>query len=202
MKSIKKSLSTSSLGIITAFASSLCCILPVIALIAGTSSIASNISWLESARPYLIILSLSLFAFAWYQTLKIQHQPACDCDSKKKFIQSKTFLAILTVSSFLLLTFPSYSHMFFSRSNKNVPTGTASETGSVEFLIKGMTCTGCEHHVKSEILKLQGIRDVVVSYEKGNAIVKFDSKVLTKANIEKVINATGYKVVKHKTIKD
>ena len=65
-----------------------------------------------------------------------------------------------------------------------------------------MTCTGYEHHVKSEVNKLDGIIEVLVSYEKGNAIVKFNK---TKTPIEAItaaINSMGYKVTKHQIIKD
>jgi len=38
-------------GVFTAIASSLCCITPVLALISGTSGVASTFSWLEPFRP-------------------------------------------------------------------------------------------------------------------------------------------------------
>ena len=41
-------------GLLTAIAASLCCITPVLALIAGTSGLASTFSWLEPFRPYFI----------------------------------------------------------------------------------------------------------------------------------------------------
>jgi copper chaperone CopZ len=63
-----------------------------------------------------------------------------------------------------------------------------------------MTCSGCEHHIKTEVSKLKGIIEVVVSYEKGNAIVKFDNKQTSIAEIEKAINSTGYKSLKSKII--
>jgi copper chaperone CopZ len=63
-----------------------------------------------------------------------------------------------------------------------------------------MTCSGCEHHVKTEISKLKGIVEVIVSYEKGNAIVKFDNKQTSIEQIEKAINSTGYKSLKSKII--
>jgi copper chaperone CopZ len=61
-----------------------------------------------------------------------------------------------------------------------------------------MTCSSCEHHVKTEISKLKGIAEVLVSYENGNAIVKFDNKQTSITEIEKAINSTGYKSLKSK----
>ncbi len=57
-------------GILTAIAASLCCITPVLSLIAGISGLASAFSWLEPARPYLIGITVIVIGFTWYQKLK------------------------------------------------------------------------------------------------------------------------------------
>ena len=98
-------------GLLAAITASLCCITPVLALIAGTSGIASTFSWLEPFRPYLIGLTILVLGFAWYQKLKPQKEIDCECetDEKPKFIQSKKFLGIVTVFAIIMLAFPYYS---------------------------------------------------------------------------------------------
>lgn len=54
----KESKGILGLGVLTAIASSLCSITPVLALIAGSSGAASTFSWIEPARPYLIALTI------------------------------------------------------------------------------------------------------------------------------------------------
>lgn len=54
-------------GLLTAVAASLCCITPVLAFLGGASGLASSFSWIEPYRPYLIGLTIAVFAFAWYQ---------------------------------------------------------------------------------------------------------------------------------------
>ena len=105
MKNNNKLISTS---IITAIAASLCCVTPVLALIAGTSGIASTFSWLEPFRPYLIGLTVLVLGFAWYQKLKPQKEIDCECetDEKPKFLQSKTFLGMGTAGARRRLAFP------------------------------------------------------------------------------------------------
>lgn len=199
MKTDKKIISA---GLLTAFASSLCCITPVLAIVAGSSGLASTFSWLEPFRPYFIGMTVFILGFAWYQKLRPQKQIDCKCEKTEKpnFMQTKSFLGIITVMTVLLLSFPIYAHIFFSKTeNKAIITQT-SEIQKVEFTITGMTCSGCEHHVKTEISKLKGIVEVVVSYEKGNAIVKFDNKQTNIQEIEKAINSTGYKSIKNKVI--
>jgi copper chaperone CopZ len=71
----------------------------------------------------------------------------------------------------------------------------------VEFTVSGMTCTGCEEHVKHEVNKLTGIISSNVSYENGKAVVEFDNSKTNITEIEKAINSTGYSVTDKKEIK-
>src|SRR6266700_3492521 len=94
-------------GVLTAITASLCCITPVLALIAGSGSIASSFSWIEPARPYLIGITIVVLGFAWYQKLKPLATDDCGCavddlpahsalragkTGKPNFLQSKSFL--------------------------------------------------------------------------------------------------------------
>ena len=188
-------------GLLTAIAASLCCITPVIALVAGTSGMASTFSWMEPARPYLIGFTILTLGFAWYQKLKPQKEVDCNCDTdeKKSFMQSKLFLVIITVFAAVMLTFPYYSHVFYD----NEVSGTsinAEHAQKSEFTIDGMTCESCEEHVTHEILQLEGIGTVDVSYDKGNAVVEFDKNKTNEDEITKAINATGYRVTNTKNL--
>ena len=120
MKSDNKLIGT---GLLTAITASLCCITPVLALIAGTSGIASTFSWIEPFRPYLIGLTILVLGFAWYQMLKPKKEIDCECetDEKPKFTQSKTFLGIITVFINLFgdICYALFSSYFFSDSSDN-----------------------------------------------------------------------------------
>ena len=85
MISIKSSGTFTGAGVLTAIAASLCCITPVIALLAGGSSVAANFSWIEPARPYLIGLSIAVLTFAWYLKLKPTktNDMDCNCETTK-----------------------------------------------------------------------------------------------------------------------
>ncbi|WP_347159372.1 mercuric transport protein MerTP [Pontibacter chitinilyticus] len=191
------------LGLLTAISASLCCITPVLALLAGTSGLASTFSWLDPLRPYLIGLTVLVLGFAWYQKLKPQKQIDCNCDTKEKtpFIQTKKFLGIVTVFAGLMLAFPTYAHVFFPKpENKTIVTD-QSKIQKVEFKINGMTCSGCEEHVNHEVNQLTGIIKTTVSYENRNAIIEFDQAQTDIEEIEKAIEKTGYSVTDKKEIK-
>lgn len=200
MTSLKSTNKFTSAGLVSAFAASLCCITPVIALFAGTSSIAATFSWIEPARPYLIGLSVVALAFAWYLKLKPQAVDDCGCakDEKPKFTQSKRFLLMITIFAAIVIAFPYYSKIFFSKTEKQILFVEKSNVQSAEFKISGMTCEGCTEEVKHEINKLQGILKSEASYQDANAIVQFDNSKTNIAAITKAINSTGYKVTQTK----
>lgn len=184
-------------GLISAVAASLCCIPPVLALIAGSSSIVSNFSWIEPARPYLIGVTVLVLGFAWYRKIKPQPVDECGCavDDKPKFFQTKTFLLIVTLFAALMITLPYYAKAFFPKNDKSSVVLPNFKTQTIEFGIKGMTCEACEEHIKMEVDKLQGIVSINVSYAKRNASVQFDPEKTNAKEITKAINSTGYKVV-------
>jgi copper chaperone CopZ len=187
-------------GLLTAITASLCCITPVLALIAGTSVIASTFSWIEPFRPYLIGLTILVLGFSWYQKLKPQKEIDCECetDEKPKFIQSRKFLGIVTVFVIVILAFPYYSGIFYPNTEKQIILVDKSDIKTTEFKISGMTCASCEEHVNYEVNKLNGIVNSTVSYENGNAIVEFEKTKTNETEIEKAINSTGYQVTDKK----
>jgi copper chaperone CopZ len=183
-------------GFITAITASLCCISPIVAIIAGTSGIASTFSWVEPFRPYLIGLTLLVLGLAWTQKLKPQKEIDCECTTaeKPKFTESKKFLGMVTAFAIIMLALPYYSGIFYPNTAKQVLVINKSDIKTTEFKIKGMTCASCETPINFEVNKLNGVVSTKAAYKNGNAIVKFDSTKTNEMEIEKAINATGYKV--------
>jgi mercuric ion transport protein len=189
---MKKDNNIIGVGLLTAITASLCCITPVLALIAGTSGLATTFSWIEPFRPYLVGLTILILGFAWYQKLApkaliTRTEMDCNCDSeaKPKFAQSKFFLGIVTVFAMVMLAFPYYSSIFFPKTQEQIIVAEKYNIQKDEFTIKGMTCAGCEQHVNLEVNKLAGIINSSASYENGNAIVENDNSKTNITEIEK-----------------
>jgi copper chaperone CopZ len=184
-------------GLLTAIASSLCCITPVLALILGTSGIASTFSWLEPFRPYLIGFTILVLGFAWYQKLKPKKEIDCDCetDEKLSFIQSKLFLGIVTLFAIVMTAFPYYSSVFYPKSEKEIIIVDKANIQTVNLEIKGMTCVSCEEHINHSVNQLNGILNVKSSYENKNTEIEFDNSKTTIEEIKKAVNTTGYTVI-------
>ena len=184
------------LGALTALSASMCCITPVLAIAAGTGSLATSFHWVEPFRPYFISASVLILGFAWFQSFSVKKQEDCDCELPKKssFFQSKTFLSLVTVLSISLIAFPSYSKFFFNDSS-NLLALQQSKTKKIELSVSGMTCSSCEYHIESEVKKLPGISSVKASYERSSTSVEFDEQKIKADKIIAAINGTGYKVV-------
>jgi mercuric ion transport protein len=199
MINFKSSDAYTGAGVLSAVAASLCCITPVIALLAGSSSIAANFSWIEPARPYLTGFSIAILSFTWHIKLKPAKSNVadCNCETTKTvpFIQSKTFLSIVTAFAILMMAFPLYAKMFYP-----TPKATATALATIEnkqlvnFTIQGMTCEGCEEHVNNELSKVTGVLSYKTSYADSNSLVSFDKSKVDVKTIEATINKTGYTV--------
>lgn len=184
-------------SILTAVAASLCCITPVLAIIAGTSGLASTFTWLDPLRPYLIGLTILVLAIAWFQKLKPKTQDiGCECvEESPKFTNTKSFLLIVTLFAVLMLAFPLYAKVLYPNPTKEVVVVAEANLDTVEYNIKGMTCSGCEAHIESEVNQLDGIIEVNANYEKGSTHVNFDKTKVTPLEIQAAIGKTGYVII-------
>ncbi|MEQ9221182.1 MAG: mercuric transport protein MerTP [Cyclobacteriaceae bacterium] len=201
MSTSNTSSKSASAGLLAAIVASLCCITPVFSLLAGIGGIAATFSWMEPFRPYLIAVTIGVLGFAWYQKLRpgTAEELACACedDEKPSFWQSKKFLGIVTVFAALMLAFPTYSHIFYPKKIVSVllPNNDQTKIKLADFNIKGMTCTGCEEHVKHAVSSLNGVQEVSASYKDASAQVKYDASIVGLDKIIETINKTGYQVV-------
>ncbi len=95
-------------------AASLCCVTPVLAVLAGSSSLATSFSWMAPYHNYLVGLTILVLLYAWYDKLKpMKEDINCACDEKSGFFSSKLFLAIVTVFSIGMLTFSQWGYKVF-----------------------------------------------------------------------------------------
>jgi periplasmic mercuric ion binding protein len=81
-------------------------------------------------------------------------------------------------------------------------TGTAAQQGSTQaaptktctLKVSGMTCAGCATAVKIAANKVDGVTDVTVTYEKGQAVVTYNpTKTTPEAIAKAVTDNSGFK---------
>lgn len=178
-------------ALVAALASSLCCIAPVLAALAGVGGLAGSFSWLEPWRPWLIGLSAVLLAWAWWMHLKPKPAEDCCAPAKKAWHQRTGFLATVTVLAVLLNAFPLYSHVLFP-SGQSTASEVHAEALRIVIPVKGMTCTGCEHHVTDALADVAGVQRVTASYADEEAVVWVDPQQADTRAIRAAIASTGY----------
>ena len=182
-------------SIALAITSSLCCILPILAIVGGISGAAGNLSWVEPLRPYLIALTIIILGFAFYNAYRPEAKDECGCaPGKKPFLQSKGFLWTITLVSALLMSFPYYSHFFVKSNTPAIATQPGSDVKLASFSVEGMTCETCEEHVNSVLLKQKGVVTSKTNYKEGITVVTYNHSQTSLSFLMDVVQKeTGYK---------
>jgi len=189
-----------AVGVVAAIASSLCCITPVLAAVAGVGSLAGSFHWLAPARPWLIGLSALALGYAWW--LKLRPAPvddcACEVPEKKSLFQRTGFLITVTVFAVITSAYPLYAGMFNTKTSTPI-TVDQTTVQRVVIDVKGMTCEGCEAHVSGALLEVDGVIEAEASYEQGTATVAYDPSRTDLQQFFAAIDSTGYKALDTRT---
>lgn len=64
------------------------------------------------------------------------------------------------------------------------------------FPIQGMTCGNCVRHVEQALKKLPGISQLEVNLEKHEALVEYDSTLVTFETMAAILKDAGYTMAK------
>ncbi len=183
-------------SILASLAASICCITPVLAIVAGTGSFASSFSWLEPLRPYLIGLTVLVLAYAWYDKLLPKKEIECACEDEEKpsFWKSKKFLVIITIFAAVATAFPYYSSVFYPKQEKQIMYVNPDNIKTSTLDIEGMTCTACNFTVQHAANEVQGVLETKADYHTGKAVIKYDASKTNINDVIKSINKTTYNV--------
>ena len=186
-------------GVVAAIGASLCCITPVLAVLAGSTGLASSFSWMEPFRPYLIALTVLALAYAWWDKLQPKKEDiACACDADEEgrvsFWHTKTFLALVTVFAAVMLSFPYWGERLIQSKRAVVYVEKKNLLQKV-INIEGMTCKACEATVEKVGGDLKGVVSISASVDKKSAVVSYDKTKTDVTEVMKQIATTGYKPV-------
>jgi copper chaperone CopZ len=61
-----------------------------------------------------------------------------------------------------------------------------------------MHCGGCSSSVEKKLKATAGVEEVRVSFEKGEAWIKYDDQQTNEAKLREAINSTGFKAIEDK----
>jgi mercuric ion transport protein len=181
-------------GAVAAIAASLCCIAPLLAIFSGLSGAATYFNWIAPYRPYLIGITVLVFAFAWYQQLVVAPKKEKDCctPANRSFWQSKKFLLIVTAFAALLTAYPYYSTIFYKTSPNTTVVAVQSNFKFIRLNIKGMGCADCTKHIDASLMGLNGVSSSITSFEKAQTVVQYDPAKINANSIDHQIKEIGY----------
>lgn len=70
-------------------------------------------------------------------------------------------------------------------------------TKTVTIKVEGMKCAKCSGAVSKALKATEGVEDVQVSHDNGEAVIKYDDQKLDETKLREVINKTGFKAVEN-----
>jgi len=187
-------------AVFSAVSLKLCCWGPSLLIgLAGISGGSAYFSWLDTIKPYLLILAFISLAYGFYQVYKPMNKDNCErCTPKNQSIfRSKYYiwLVALFVVSMTLVSY--YPQLFYGSGKKNIVAIDHLNIQKVNINIKGITCFSCEENINHTVGKLNGVLYVETSRKKGASEIEFDAYKISVTEIKEVIKSKGY-VLKNK----
>ena len=195
---------TSGAGaVMAAVLASACCIGPLVLTGIGVGALGIGAA-LAPLRPYFLGVAALLLGFAFWRTYrpKMTGKECCEAKSQpdrhagrlgKGFLWTATGLTVLaTFYPTLQAGFP-FAHGF-SEATPSAFAGQENATGALVVLkVEGLTCSGCESHVESELTSVPGVRGAEVSYLLGEATVHIENPGVETETLVKAVERAGYR---------
>ena len=193
-------------GIVVAIASSLCCVLPLIAVIFGLGAFGVA-SAFETLRPYLLVLAFAALGYGFYHVYfrRKECAPSESCATKPVNRINQLSLWIASTVIILFALAPYYTGYIAAAitaprlpATESAPVAAPDETAAKKTIvlnIRGMTCEACETHIEIPLRKLHGVISAEADYKKHNVIVVYDPAQVTVEKIKETITATGYELI-------
>ncbi len=178
-----------------AVAASLCCIFPVAAAVLGVAGFAAS-RFFATWRPYLLALTAALLGAGFYLTYR-QRAAACEPNSlceRPGFVRSsRAALWLVAVLALVLATFPHYSGALVRAVGREprAPQSANLLTAQGVLTIQGMDCTACAALIEKNLARIQGVRSAIVRFERKEAIISYDSRVVGAATLVKAIEKSS-----------
>jgi copper chaperone CopZ len=174
--------------ILTAFAASLCCILPLAVAALGAGSAALG-TWLAPWRPVFLVATVVLLGFAFYR----EYRSGASCaDSgegcRPAASRRRLMLWVVTALILTLVTFPYYGGAIAAGQGAN-----DEQVAKAVFRVQGMSCSGCEATMEIALKKLDGVESVKASYDEGRAEISYRPSQVGVQKIQQAIEQLGYK---------
>lgn len=177
-----------------AVAASACCTIPLALVSAGIGGAwVSNLVALEPYRPLFIGLAALLFGIAIVQVKRSSSETDCDCEDGMNNTSKVLLLSFGAIAALGLILSPEFLPLSDSASTTGNPvTAESVDFQEVTLAVDGMTCETCTTTVHKALSNLNGVFEVVVTYEPAIAVVRFDANRVGMEDFERASRHAGY----------
>jgi len=69
----------------------------------------------------------------------------------------------------------------------------SAATRTTTIYVDGMTCGGCAISIEQVLKNTEGVEDVRVNFERGQAVVKYDDRKVTASKLRAVVKRIGFR---------
>ena len=185
---MERSTLSSTGSIAAAFIASLCCIGPIALAVLGLGGVGLFTA-LGEYRPYIMAGTVVLLGLAFYFTYKkrevVCEDGTCKVESASKWNKIAVWAAAVAVVFFLI--FP-----YLSIGSGTVVDDASATIQTAVLNVEGMTCTSCNTAVEIALKKNQGVLQAKASFEKKQAVVKYDPTKVKEQDLVNSVNGLGY----------
>jgi mercuric ion transport protein len=185
-------------SVLSALAASLCCIGPLVAIIAGASGFAAAGLFAQWRPLFLTITALMLVA-AWYLTYRYPKADHCSterCSHNPVAKWNSVILWLATAFVIAIAAFPTYSGV---AARLLVPAG-ATDSGpgqvrlaTLQVSIPSMDCGACAAGIEAKLDKQDGVQTAQVDFATKTTVISFDPGKVSSERVTALIEETGFK---------
>lgn len=181
-----------NLGIFSALFASVCCLGPLILVLAGLGGLGLGALigkyhwWFLGGGVLLIILAWRYY----FKEKKSCALKACQMENRKQTLII-LIVATIFVAFFAGLNF--YTYLDLGKSTEIIQPPLTANIRTAIIPVEGMTCLTCEITVRSALKKVDGVISASASAKEKSAKVTYDPNKTNVHKLVKTINKTGYK---------
>lgn len=186
-------------SLMAAVAASLCCILPIVAVVAGAGTMAAGAVF-ERWRPYLLGASGLLLAGGFFLARRDRRTacaPGSLCATKPMGAWNRIALGLLAMGVVALAAFPYYSGAVARLVvGQPAPIRSAGSTPlvTVAFQVPDMDCPACAVGLSAAFRKLPGVMNAKLDVDSREAFVTYDPGAQNLSTLERVFIGAGFHI--------
>ena len=161
-------------AIAAAIVASACCWLPLTLLAFGASAGGLGAMFAKTRVLFFGISAAFLavgFYFAYVRKEKCEPGSACETSNPKVKRINRIGFWVAAAGLIVFGLFPNYVGYLSGNDASAATSNVQAITSTVTLSIEGMSCEGCAGHVRSALMKVSGVLEVVVLYDEKQALV-------------------------------